>query len=412
MMGNNKGVAILREIADIDLILRRGVSEIIPEKEFVERLNNGAPLRLKMGFDPNKPDIHLGHVVGLRKLRQLQDIGHKVILIVGDWTAQIGDPSGRSATRPMISRDEVVENAKTYTTQFFKVVDRSRTEVVWQSEWFGKFGLEDVVKLASVFTTAQILAREDFSARYSQGHPISMSELMYPLLQAYDSVAIQSDVEFGGTDQKFNVLAGRQLQQSWGYDPQVCFFVPVIPGTDGVAKMSKSLDNYIGIEETPVDMYGKVMSIPDQLAWTYLEVLTDIPESDLATMKIEVEGGRMNPLEVKKTLARQLVDNFHGLEASNKASDHFENVYQRGNVPTEIQSIEIETQDSIINLTLTRLLVEHSLVDSRSEAKRLLAQGGIQVDGQKMEADDVTLEDGNVLRVGRHKWARIVLAGR
>lgn len=290
-MGNNKGVAILREIADIDLILRRGVSEIIPEKEFVERLNNGAPLRLKMGFDPNKPDIHLGHVVGLRKLRQLQDIGHKVILIVGDWTAQIGDPSGRSATRPMISRDEVVENAKTYTTQFFKVVDRSRTEVVWQSEWFGKFGLEDVVKLASVFTTAQILAREDFSARYSQGHPISMSELMYPLLQAYDSVAIQSDVEFGGTDQKFNVLAGRQLQQSWGYDPQVCFFVPVIPGTDGVAKMSKSLDNYIGIEETPVDMYGKIMSIPDQLAWTYLEVLTDVPESDLAEMKIEVGGG-------------------------------------------------------------------------------------------------------------------------
>ena len=398
-------------MTDIDFILRRGVSEIIPEKEFVDRLSGNTPLRLKMGFDPSKPDIHLGHVVGLRKLRQLQDVGHKVILIVGDWTAQIGDPSGRSVTRPMISRDEVVENAKTYTTQFFKVVDRARTEVVWQSEWFGKFGLEDVVKLASVFTTAQILAREDFSVRYSQGHPISMSELMYPLLQAYDSVAIQSDVEFGGTDQKFNILAGRQLQQSWGYEPQICFFVPVIPGTDGVAKMSKSLDNYIGIDEPPVDMYGKIMSVPDELVWQYLEVLTDVSESDLVEMKIEVEGSRLNPLEVKKILARQLVNNFHGLEASNEASDHFENVYQRGNTPTQMPNIEIQSEGNTVSLTLTRFLLEHSLVDSRSEAKRLLTQGGVQVNGQKVVSDELVLEDGSVLRIGRHKWARIVLFG-
>jgi tyrosyl-tRNA synthetase len=397
----------LSNTVDMDFILKRGVAEIIPEKEFLEKLKDGKPLRLKMGFDPSKPDIHLGHVVGLRKLRQLQNVGHKVILIVGDWTAQIGDPSGRSATRPMISRDEVVENAKTYTTQFFKVVDKSQTEVVWQSEWFGKFGLEDVVKLASVFTTAQILAREDFSMRYAQGHPISMSELMYPLLQAYDSVAIQSDVEFGGTDQKFNVLAGRQLQQSWGYSPQSCFFVPVIAGTDGSAKMSKSLDNYIGIEESPVDMYGKVMSIPDQLVWTYLEVLTDVPDPDLMTMKAEVEGNHLNPLDVKKTLAKHLVQNFHGAEASHLASTHFENVYQLKNTPEEIQSIEIQGADGIVRMSLTRLLLQYNLIGSRSEAKRLLAQGGIQLNGQKIESDDFVLEDGSVLRIGRHKWVRI-----
>ena len=400
-------MAILDETTDMDFILKRGVSEIIPEKEFIEKLKDGKPLRLKMGFDPSNPDIHLGHVVGLRKLRQLQDLGHKVVLIVGDWTAQIGDPSGRSATRPMISRDEVTENAKTYTSQFFKVVDKSRTEVVWQSEWFGKFGLEDVVKLASVFTTAQILAREDFSVRYAQGHPISMSELMYPLLQAYDSVAIQSDVEFGGTDQKFNVLAGRQLQQSWGYSPQICFFVPVIAGTDGSAKMSKSLDNYIGIEEPPADMYGKVMSIPDRLVWTYLEVLTDVPEPDLVTMKVEVEGNHLNPLEVKKTLAKQLVKNFHGSEASDLASIHFENVYQLRNSPEDIPSIKVQSEGGIVRISLTRLLLQYNLVGSRSEAKRLLAQGGIQVNGQKIESDEVVLEDGSVLRVGRHTWARI-----
>ena len=395
------------ETTDMDFILKRGVSEIIPEKEFVEKLKEGKPLRLKMGFDPSKPDIHLGHVVGLRKLRQLQDVGHKVVLIVGDWTAQIGDPSGRSTTRPMISRDEVIENAKTYTTQFFKVVDKSRAEVVWQSEWFGKFGLEDVVKLASVFTTAQILAREDFSVRYAQGHPISMSELMYPLLQAYDSVAIQSDVEFGGTDQRFNVLAGRQLQQSWGYSPQICFFVPVIAGTDGSAKMSKSLDNYIGIEESPADMYGKVMSIPDQLVWTYLEVLTDVPAPDLVTMKIEVEENRLNPLEVKKTLAKQLVKDFHGSEASDLASTHFENVYQLRNAPEEIPSIKIQSEGGIVRISLTRLLLQYNLVGSRSEAKRLLAQGGIQANGQKIESDEIVLADGDILRVGRHKWVRI-----
>jgi tyrosyl-tRNA synthetase len=402
-------VPLLGKMTDIDFILRRGVSEIIPEKEFVDRLNEGPPLRLKMGFDPSKPDIHLGHVVGLRKLRQLQDIGHKVILIVGDWTAQIGDPSGRSATRPMISREEVVENAKTYTAQFFKVVDRARTDVVWQSEWFGKFGLEDVIKLASVFTTAQILAREDFSVRYAQGHPISMSELMYPLLQAYDSVAIQADVEFGGTDQKFNVLAGRQLQQSWGYSPQICFFVPVIPGTDGFVKMSKSLDNYIGIDESPVDMYGKIMSIPDHLVWMYLEVLTDVSESDLVKMKVAVEGNHLNPLEVKKTLAKQLVNTFHGFDASEQATENFENVYQRRNAPEEIPCIEIKSESGIINVVLTRFLLEYDLVDSRSEAKRLLTQGGIQVNGQKIESDECVLEAGSVLKIGRHKWARIVV---
>ena len=257
---------------DIHEITTRGVKEIISQPDFVRMLQLGTPLRLKMGFDPSRPDIHLGHVVGLRKLRQLQRLGHQVILIVGDWTAQIGDPSGASTTRPMLTADEVRANAETYLVQFFKVVDKERTQVRWQSEWFGKFGLEDVVKLASVFTTAQILAREDFSVRYAQGHPISMSELMYPLLQAYDSVAIQSDVEFGGTDQRFNVLAGRQLQQSWGYSPQICFFVPVIAGTDGSAKMSKSLDNYIGVEDSPEDMFTLKSKIFSLILLSFVDV--------------------------------------------------------------------------------------------------------------------------------------------
>ena len=248
---------------DLHHIIRRGVSEIIVESEFVERMQEGKPLRLKMGFDPSATDIHLGHAVGLRKLRQLQDIGHKVILIVGDWTAQIGDPSGRSATRPMLTAEEVQKNAETYMAQFFKIVDRDRTETRWQSEWFGKFTLTDVIGLTSRFTVAQFLAREDFANRFKANQPIAITELLYPLLQAYDSIAIESDVEFGGTDQMFNLLVGRDLQGMLGQRPQQCFLMPLLPGTDGVQKMSKSLGNYIGIDEPPNDLYGKTMSLPD-----------------------------------------------------------------------------------------------------------------------------------------------------
>ena len=261
-------------LPDREDVLRRGVEEIIVEREFIERLDSGNPMRLKMGFDPSAPDIHLGHAVGLRKLRQLQELGHKVVLIVGDWTAQIGDPSGRSQTRTMLSADEVNANAQTYLDQFFKIVDRDRTEIRLQSEWFGPFSLTNVIELTRKFTVAQILARDDFAKRFKESQPIAITELLYPLLQAYDSVAIRSDVEFGGSDQRFNLLVGRELQQSEGMPPQQCFIMPLLPGTDGIQKMSKSLDNYIGIDEPPNEIYGKVMSIPDTLIIPFDESTT------------------------------------------------------------------------------------------------------------------------------------------
>ena len=266
-------------------VLRRGVARIIPEDEFVQRLEEGTPLRLKMGFDPSAPDIHLGHAVGLRKLRQLQDLGHKVVIIVGDWTAQIGDPSGRSATRPMLTHAQVVGNAETYLAQFFKIVDRDRAEVRWQSDWFGPFTLADVIRLTSKFTVAQFLQRDDFATRFRANQPIAITEMLYPLLQAYDSVAIESDVEFGGTDQMFNLLVGRDLQEIEGQRPQQCFLMPLLPGTDGVQKMSKSLGNYIGIDEPPREIFGKTMSLPDTMIAPYFENLTDVSEIDLSEIK-------------------------------------------------------------------------------------------------------------------------------
>ena len=284
-------------------LLRRGVVEVIVESEFAQRLDDGKPLRLKMGFDPSRPDIHLGHVVGLRKLRQFQEEGHQLILIVGDWTAQIGDPSGQSVTRPMLTAEEVRENAQSYMRQFFKVVDRERTQVVWQSEWFGAFTLADIIGLTSHFTVAQFLARDDFNNRFREGRPIAITELLYPLLQAYDSVAIRADVEFGGTDQKFNLLVGRELQEKLGQRRQQCLIMPILPGTDGVRKMSKSLDNYIAVEESPDDMFGKVMSLPDSMIAPYFELLTDAPSSEVEEMRL-ASGGGSNLMDLKKRLGR------------------------------------------------------------------------------------------------------------
>ena len=289
---------------DRNRLLKRGVSEIIVEEEFLERLNTGKPLRLKMGFDPSAPDIHVGHAVGLRKLRQLQEIGHKVVLIVGDWTAQIGDPSGRSQTRPMLTKSEVMINAETYMKQFFKIIDEQKTETRFQSEWFGTFTIADVIKLTSRFTVAQFLAREDFAKRYRSNHPIAITELLYPLLQAYDSVAVKSDVEFGGTDQKFNLLVGRDLQEMMGDKPQQCFIMPLLPGTDGIQKMSKSLGNYIGISEPANDIYGKTMSLPDSMIIEYLENVTDIPEGELSDARVALKDNSGDPMELKKRLSQ------------------------------------------------------------------------------------------------------------
>jgi tyrosyl-tRNA synthetase len=391
---------------DLKWLLRRGVAEVIVESELVKLLESGKPLRLKQGFDPSCPDIHLGHVVGLRKLSQLQKLGHRVVLIVGDWTAQIGDPSGASSTRTMLSAQEVKANAQTYMEQFFKVVDKDKTEVRWQSEWFGKFGLEDVIKLTSKFTVAQFLAREDFANRYSSGRPIAITELLYPLLQAYDSVAIKADVEFGGTDQKFNCLVGRELQQMMGQRPQQVFLVPLLVGTDGSQKMSKSLGNYIGVDEPANEIYGKVMSIPDSLIIDYLELVTDVPDKEITDFKEQMVKQTINPMVIKKKLANEIVTQFHSTSAAREAEEHFTKVFQRGEIPEEVVPLKSSPGNKS---TLTAELTEAGLTKSRSEARRLLSQGAIEIDGKTVTEDleIAQIKKGSIIKVGKRRFAQI-----
>jgi tyrosyl-tRNA synthetase len=387
---------------ELDWLLRRGTAEIIVEEELLKLLETGKPLRLKQGFDPSRPDIHLGHVVGLRKLRHFQERGHQLVLIVGDWTAQIGDPSGQSIMRPMLTAEEVKANAKTYMEQFFKVVDKDKTEVRWQSEWFGNFTLADVIKLTSKFTVAQLLAREDFATRYNSGKPIAVTELLYPLLQAYDSVAIQADVEFGGTDQKFNCLVGRELQGMVGQRPQQVFLLPLLVGTDGVQKMSKSLGNYIGVDEPPNDIYGKVMSIPDNLIGDYFELITDVPDDEVAEYRKQITSGSINPMNLKKKLALEIVAQFYDEEAAKSAQEHFENVFQRRGTPDAEQIVKIGTEG-----LLTVELAKAGLTKSRADARRLLEQGGIEIDGLKVTEDvDMTkVKGGSIIKVGKRRFA-------
>ena len=403
----------------IEDITRRGVQEIISHEQFVRMLGEDKPLRLKMGFDPSRPDIHLGHVVGLRKLHQLQQLGHQVILIVGDWTAQIGDPSGQTVTRPALTHEEVISNAKSYQRQFFKVVDRDRTQVVWQSEWFGKFTLADVIGLTGRFTVAQFLERDDFAKRFSEHRPIAITEFLYPLLQAYDSVAIESDVEFGGTDQRFNLLVGRELQGMMGQRPQQCFLMPMLVGTDGVQKMSKSLGNYVALEEPPEDMYGKIMSLPDELIGPYFEYLTDVPSEELAEM--DQNRGETNPIELKKRLALEITSQFHERAAANAAQAQFENVVQRRGLPDEIPefaepSLTGQTEDE--SRRLSNIIFDAGLAASVSEAKRLINQGAIELidnatgDATRLTRDDRTtslsLQDRAVLKRGNRRFVRLV----
>jgi len=394
-------------------LLKRGVAEIIVEEEMVRLLEEGRPLRLKLGFDPSRPDIHLGHVVALRKIRQFQELGHKVILIVGDWTAQIGDTSGQSATRPMLSAEEVRANAETYMKQFFKVVDKEKTEVRWQSEWFGSFTLADVIRLAAKFTVAQMLQREDFSKRYTTGRPIAITELLYPLLQAYDSVIIEADVEFGGTDQKFNCLVGRELQGMVGQRPQQVFLVPILLGTDGTQKMSKSLGNYIGVDEPPNDMYGKVMSIPDYLILDYFELVSDVPDEELTQFRRQMENQSVNPMHLKKRLAREIVAQFHGPAEATAAQTHFEKVFQRREVPEEIPSyvgLAHYVGNSLYRLDITPALLQKGLIKSRAELRRKLAEGAVEVDGQKIDRPIVEMRSGGVIRIGKRRFLRVMVA--
>jgi tyrosyl-tRNA synthetase len=388
-------------------ILRRGTAEIIVEEEFIGRLKENKPLRLKMGFDPSSPDIHIGHVVGLRKLRQLQELGHKVILIVGDWTARIGDPSGQSAIRKMLSAKEVEKNAQTYMEQLFKIVDKDRTQAVYQSEWFGDFDLEKVISLSSKFTVAQFLAREDFNKRYKEGKPIAITELLYPLLQAYDSVAIHSDVEFGGTDQKFNLLVGRDLQIMEGQAPQQCFLVPLLVGTDGNQKMSKSLGNAIGINDSPNDQYGKIMSLRDELIVTYFDLLTDLENNEVNEIDLAIKSESVNPIDLKKHLALEIVKQFHDAKAAEEAKAKFERVVQRGEAPEEMEPVNLKT---LHYTSLSHMLVAVNLVTSVSEAKRLISQGAVEVNGSKIPADYAleNLQVGDILKAGRRRFIQFI----
>jgi len=400
---------------NIDAILKRGVAEVITEPEMLRLLNSGRVLNIKQGFDPSAPDIHLGHVVGLRKLRQLQELGHKVTLVVGDWTARIGDPSGQSLTRPMLSPEEIDKNAQTYATQFFKVVHKDRTELRWQSEWFSKFTLDDIVRLTGKFTVAQLLAREDFNRRYNSGSPISLAEMLYPLLQSYDSVAIRADVEFGGIDQKFNCLLGRELQQSAGQPPQQVFLVPLLIGTDGHQKMSKSLNNYIGIAELPRQIYGKVMSIPDPLILGYFELVTDVPEEEISEFRNQLQTHSVNPMKLKKRLAHEIVGQFHGKQAADEEQEYFERKFQT----RELNKIEVTDGITIQQEALLipakdvpKWLVDNRFADSIAEAKRLLAQGAvrvIRVDGASHVIRDVevTLRPGDKIKVGKRHLSEI-----
>ena len=390
-------------------VLKRGVEEIIIEKEFVEKLDSGKSLRLKMGFDPCAPDIHLGHAVGLRKLRQLQELGHKVVLIVGDWTAQIGDPSGRSQTRNMLSAEEVNANAQTYLDQFFKIVDRDRTEIRLQSEWFGPFSLANVIELTSKFTVAQILARDDFAKRFNENQPIAITELLYPLLQAYDSVAIKSDVEFGGSDQRFNLLVGRELQQSEGMKPQQCFIMPLLPGTDGVQKMSKSLGNYIGIDEPANEIFGKVMSIPDSMIGHYYEWLTDVPTKEVSEIKQSLENDSADAMDLKKRVAKLLVSEYHDTDSAETAQTFFEKTIQGNELPDDIQEYNLKTDLSQKGLRLSNILTNSGITSSTGEARRLIEQGAIKLDNETVTSnlDSNELTKG-VLRIGRRRYLRLI----
>ena len=399
---------------DINYLLKRGVAEIIVEEEMIGLLRSGKKLRLKEGFDPSFPDIHLGHIVSLRKLRQFQELGHQVVLIVADWTARIGDPSGVSVTRPMLSAEQVKANAETYMQQFFKIVDKEKTEVRWQSEWFDKFTLTEVIQLTSKFTVAQFLARDDFNARYNEGRPIAITEFLYPLLQAYDSVAIQADVEFGGTDQKFNFLVGRELQTMMGQPPQQCFMTPLLVGTDGSQKMSKSLGNYIGIAEQPDEIYGKAMSIRDDLILQYFELVTDVPDTELSEFRQALDNEAVNPMELKKHLARELVTQLYDRKAATEAEANFTKVFQKREVPEEIKEYHLSFSELApdltkpVNIDISRLLVKIGLAKSRSEANRFIAQAGTTIAGETITSHVAEVQSGSIIKVGKRRFAKVV----
>ncbi len=386
-------------------LLKRGTAEIISEADLLERIKEGKPLRIKLGLDPTAPHIHLGFAVVLRKLRQFQDLGHQVVLLIGDFTARVGDPTGRSETRKVLTSEQIAENAATYREQFSRILDSSKTEVRFNSEWLGSMSFADVINLAARTTVARTLERDDFEKRHREGVPIGLHEFLYPLMQGYDSVALESDVEMGGTDQKFNNLMGRSLQKDYGQKPQIVLLMPILEGTDGVLKMSKSLGNYIGITEPPSEMYGKVMSIPDEIMRRYFELCTDV-DMDEVDRRLKED----HPRDTKRSLAREIVGIYHGADAARAADDEFVRVFSQKGVPDEMPSVEVPRSDlEDGSLFIVKLLMAAGLAPSNKEARRKVEQGAVSLDGEKVaQIANVPLKGGEILKVGRHH-ARVSL---
>jgi len=395
----------------LDLI-QHGAEEIIPieelEAKIKKSIETGIPLNVKLGADPSRPDLHLGHTVVLKKLRHFQDLGHQAILIIGDFTGMIGDPTGRSKTRPPLTLEETREFGKTYFEQASKVIDGTKAKILYNSEWLAKMTFEDVIKLASKYTVARMLERDDFEKRYKNGEPISIHEFLYPLAQAMDSVAIKADVELGGTDQKFNLLVGRDIQREYGQDPQVILTMPILPGTDGVEKMSKSLDNYIGISELPDEIYGKTMSIPDSLIYTYFELVTDVSKEELNLIKQQLSDPSVNPRDLKRKLARTIVEQYYSKEAALQAEENFDKIFVRKEIPDEVIEVFVNQESASNIISLLRSI---GAAPSNSEARRLVEQGGVSINGEKIQNSNshIQIQSGSILKVGKRKFYKLII---
>ncbi len=389
-------------------ILSRGSDEIIKVEELKKKLKKGKPLRVKAGFDPTAPDIHLGHTVLINKLRQFQDLGHQVIFLIGDFTGMIGDPTGKNVTRKVLSREDVERNAQTYKNQVFKILDPELTEIRYNSEWMSKMGSEGIIQLASTYTVARMLERDDFTKRFKQEKPIAIHEFLYPLVQGYDSVALEADVELGGTDQKFNLLMGRHLQQQHGQAPQIVLTMPLLEGLDGVQKMSKSLDNYIGVTDPADEMYGKVMSISDELMWRYYELLSFLTTQQIEELKAQVEAGT-NPRDIKMRLAEELIGRFHSAGAAKQASENFVNRFRKNQVPDDLPTVELQYEGPV---PLARILKDASLTTSTSESYRMIQQGAVKIDGEKVSDKGMKVETAldAVVQVGKRKFAKLLIS--
>lgn len=402
------GERLMTDVNSALEIIRRGTDEILPQDELVKKLAKGKPLRVKAGFDPTAPDLHVGHTVLVNKLRQFQELGHEVLFLIGDFTAMIGDPTGKSTTRPALSREQVMENAQSYEHQIFKILDPEKTTIVFNSSWMGEMSAAEMIQLAGKHTVARMLERDDFNKRYTSGQPIAIHEFLYPLVQGYDSVALKSDVELGGTDQKFNLLVGRELQRQYGQEPQSIVTMPILEGLDGVQKMSKSLGNYIGITDAPEDMFGKIMSVSDELMWRYLELLSFRPMSEIDGWKRELEQG-LNPRDVKIRLAEELVERFHSRSDADRAHQTFVSRFRKGRMPDEMPEPVLQAGGE--GMPIANLLKEAGLVKSTSEAMRMIKQGAVRIDGERISDNSIRVEAGSVqvYQVGKRRFARVTL---